>query len=453
MNMLKQDPKLQFLEMAWSPGDMADLFNRRVLPTVYPGHEVTEVSIDNMIYSPGRRCYVLYSLRGVDPTESGEPSRLALATFAKAKKLQSIYLHDGADNGSRSAGRGSTPVVFMPEYGCLVEFFPMDWQLPSLATATAPREIESFLAHVGVDVGNSSTDRRTEVKVLHYAPHRRCVLQYMMELPEGPMRVVGKLYRTGSEVAQARHIQDRLRPLAKAHGINIPRVLGVVEGLNLLLMEWVNGINMRDHLLETRSVDDAREVARRAAETLAAIHSLHIEGQRMRTLENDLKGIRVRAKRFHLVAPQLARQVDALLDRIALLAGRCTAGTPALIHGDYTPRQMLLNGGQLAVLDFDMTCLGDPAIDVGNFMAQLLKEAVYTGKDYLRQLSSYFLDEYEACSSRDGLAERVRLMQSLACVRLAVRRFRHEPYSYAVEGPQSFPVLMLEEAANCLEEL
>src|SRR5919197_4404232 len=47
---LRADPELPFLEMAWSPGQMQEFLNRRVLPAVWPSQEVTAVAIEHMSY-------------------------------------------------------------------------------------------------------------------------------------------------------------------------------------------------------------------------------------------------------------------------------------------------------------------------------------------------------------------------------------------------------------------
>ena len=64
---LKADPELPFLEMAWSPSQMLDFFNHRVLPIVHPHWEAVAVAINDMAYKPGARCEILYSLQLGDP--------------------------------------------------------------------------------------------------------------------------------------------------------------------------------------------------------------------------------------------------------------------------------------------------------------------------------------------------------------------------------------------------
>ena len=128
--MLKKDPKLPFLDMAWSPSRMEEFFNRSVLPMVYPGQQVTAVAIDGMTYTPGRACVILYSLQFDGQPDN--PPRWAVVTFAKDNRLQEVYTRHYSRNLELSGISALGSTVLIAEYQCLVEFFPMDWKLPFL---------------------------------------------------------------------------------------------------------------------------------------------------------------------------------------------------------------------------------------------------------------------------------------------------------------------------------
>src|SRR6266446_7896108 len=85
---LRADPALPFLEMAWSPSQMQEFLNKRVLPAGWPGQEVKVVAIDDMSYKPGKQCEILYSLQFANPS-TGQ-ARWTAVTFAEEKSLQEI---------------------------------------------------------------------------------------------------------------------------------------------------------------------------------------------------------------------------------------------------------------------------------------------------------------------------------------------------------------------------
>src|SRR3989442_5247311 len=188
---LRADPELPFLEMAWSPSQMQEFFNRSVLPGVWPGQQATAVAIKDMTYKASKQCEILYALQLDDPTQ-GQP-RWVVVTFARESRFQQLCAHHyGGDTPARLT---PSSVVFLPEYRCLVEFFPKDCQLPFLARAMEPQEVASLLSQGGPEAERSS--RLPQVEVLRYRFHRRCVLRYTVKAPDGgaPTEVIAKVDR------------------------------------------------------------------------------------------------------------------------------------------------------------------------------------------------------------------------------------------------------------------
>ncbi len=449
--LLRDDPNLPFLETAWSCRKMAELFNREVLPSTNPGLRATAVKRADVIYSPGRKCVIRYSLHldGAPGTES----RWAVVSFAKDDRLEAVFLSQYARNEGRT-DRQASDAVYLPRYRCLVELFPQDWRLPSLPLAMQPEKVASVLRRASPDANHASAAYSSEVKVLRYRPHYRCVFGYAMTpSAKSLQQMVGKIYPPGPEARQVWNAINILHPQRMELGVMVSRPLALEEEWNLVLMERAPGVSMKQLLIDARTPKEAAGLVSLAAAALATYHGLRFESPLVRSAQTELQKLRKRIDRLHLVAPSLAEQADALLQRVEALAQGCTFGKSSFIHGDCKPSQLLIDQGRVAIVDYDMACLGDPAIDIGNFMAQFLKYALSTGQGHLRQLAPYFLAEYQARSSADGLAERAHLFQALSLVRMAVRTFQWSPHSYARKGQSSPQVLLLREAAACLAQL
>ena len=451
--MLKEGPALPLLEMAWSPSQMQQFLNQRVLPLVWPSQAVTAVAIEDMTFRADHQCEILYALQLGDLT--GGYCQRVVVTLAKAHRLEEIYRRHYGGEGGASNQPTPSPVVFLPESECLVEFFPVDWQLPALAWALEPGAIASFLSPEGPQA--EPTRGLPQVEVLRYRLRsRRCVLRYKVEAPDGrgSQEVIGKVYPCGAQALQVAQVLTRLHPQAAACGLILPQPLQVVPERSLLLMERLPGTVLKLVLKRAKAPPQFQALIRLAAATLVRLHRLQCESQDVQSVQTQVEKLRPQVASLHVLAPRLAPQVEALLQQIEQAGARCPAVAPCFVHGDFSPGQLLLmETGQMGVIDFDLASLGDPALDVGNFMARLHHKAVSKASNAFRQVAAYFLSEYQACLPEPRVAERVHLFLSISLVRRALREFEIRPYDYCGRADPDSPVSrLLQEAAAYLAE-
>jgi len=261
------------------------------------------------------------------------------------------------------------------------------------------------------------------------------------------------VYNSGPLAVQVAYTHNILHPQAVACGLIIPKPLRVVKEWGLLLMERVPGTGLQLLMEQAQTPQQFKEVISLAAAALASLHRLRFEGQKVRSLQSRLKKLHRQAALLHLVAPLLAQEAEALLQQIARLSLHSPEVAPSFLHGDFGPGQLLLEKDQMAIVDFDTVSRGDPAMDVGHFMARLHRLAVPSrAGDEFRQLATYFLSEYQARLPENRVADWIHLFLSASLVRLALRAFTRWPYDYGQAGPGSLPVLLLQEAAACLAE-
>ncbi len=52
----------------------------------------------------------------------------------------------------------------------------------------------------------------------------------------------------------------------------------------------------------------------------------------------------------------------------------------SLVHGDYSPKNILIHDGRLVILDYEVIHFGDPAFDLGFSLTHLLSKALYLGE-------------------------------------------------------------------------
>ncbi|HWE61136.1 MAG TPA: phosphotransferase [Chloroflexota bacterium] len=112
--------------------------------------------------------------------------------------------------------------------------------------------------------------------------------------------------------------------------------------------------------------------------------------------------------------PELAPVMTAYLDRM-LATHRC------LVHGDFSPKNVLVGDDGLWVLDFEVAHMGDPVFDVAFMLNHLLLKAIHRPVDRqaYKQAARRFWDTYQHAVPA-GLCPPVHyLLGHLACLMVA----------------------------------
>jgi Ser/Thr protein kinase RdoA (MazF antagonist) len=435
---LRPDPALPLRDLAWSRPRMRELLDREVLPVLRPGARVEELRRSYTAYKAGKECLVLYSVKAEGESEPW----LVTLTIGPEERLRTLFARHYAGNGG-----GTAPRALLLDLPGLVEIFPSDWKLPDLARAADPRGAAERL-------GPGSPSLR--VDCLRYRPRRRCVLRYRAAEGDGgagEALAVAKVYHDGEKAAEVRAKLHRLGPEAAPRGLRIPRPCGDPGGLALVLMEHARGENLADRLDATRSASEARPLVEIAGRALAAFHSLAPQDAPVRRFEDEIGWLRVRSQRLAEVSPGLERRVRSLAERIEARLAGSAADRLRLVHGDFKPSQLLVEGESPALVDLDRACPGDPALDVGNFLAVLMKDVILKGATHVGGVAPAFLTAYREHAEHPTSDERARLFEAFALVRMLVRKVERAPHGLAQEGEAWRPLALLEEAEACLGRL
>src|SRR5206468_12183180 len=74
--------------------------------------------------------------------------------------------------------------------------------------------------------------------------------------------------------------------------------------------------------------------------------------------------------------PACAKRIERILSACDRLAATVPKPKPCGIHRDFYPAQVIVEGSQLYLIDFDLYCTGDPALDVGNFVGHITEQSL-----------------------------------------------------------------------------
>lgn len=245
-------------------------------------------------------------------------------------------------------------------------------------TAVSQAAVQRYLTRVprvAEMIGSRASVER--LRVIKERPNRRRVIEYTMRSAVGPhesVTIIGKQHHRGINT-RSYAVLERLRERGfsdtSADGVAVPEPLGMVPDLRMWLQAHAPGTPASVALLEPGGT----RIARRIAEALWKLHSSDVQPDRVHTLEDETEILVRRLEEVAAAQPQHASRVARIAIACATVAARIEAVPPALIHRDFYASQVHVDGTRLWLLDFDLCCLGDPAIDAGNFLAHLIEHA------------------------------------------------------------------------------
>jgi len=151
--------------------------------------------------------------------------------------------------------------------------------------------------------------------------------------------------------------------IAHALGVGAPNVgeIVAIDGSFGLVLERVNGRSMLEQLI--RRPADAEGLAMQLADLHARIHSCDAPLQ----MPSQMDLLLTKVDRAD-IAPNIRFRIrHALAD--------CGLGH-SLCHGDFHPANIMLNGAQHSIIDWNDACRGIPALDVARTTVVLLSAAL-----------------------------------------------------------------------------
>lgn len=198
-------------------------------------------------------------------------------------------------------------------------------------------------------------------------------------------RVVVRRLPLGTLLDSAHDVlrEGRILAALAGSGVPVPAVLGTeadleVTGAPFLVMDHVEGTVVRDiHVAAILAPDVRGRIGRDAVRTLARLHALDVDAVGLGGLGRRDGYLRRQLGRW---SAQLAAGGVRPLPDLLVVAERLGDELPvqqrvALVHGDYRLDNLLIDveadegGSVLAVLDWELSTLGDPLADLGTLLA------------------------------------------------------------------------------------
>ncbi len=221
---------------------------------------------------------------------------------------------------------------------------------------------------------------------------------WKVETPSGPIVVKRPLeqLRVAAEWhAPVERGQSEVRWLRRARSVDpriVPEVLAELPTGHAFAMRFLPGCPVwKDELVAGRvDINFAGAVGR----GIAAVHAATANNVADRdAFPNDEMFRALRVDPFLL---HVARKDAELAPALNTLAADLMSRKIALVHGDVSPKNILVSANGPVFLDAECAVYGDPAFDLAFCTTHLLLKAVWLDDHWLTQAADIFVDAYRA---------------------------------------------------------
>lgn len=209
----------------------------------------------------------------------------------------------------------------------------------------------------------------------------------------------------------------------------VPKVFAAGDGY--FTMEYLGAgfANWKQLLLEGRC---RPKDARQAGKTLGAIHRVSFGDAALARLFDTTKNFhQLRTDPYLVTTGQRHPELREYFERETR---RLESTRECLVHGDYSPKNILIGHGRQILLDCEVAWYGDPAFDLGFLLNHFLLKSLYHAPRHfgMEQLLSAAIAEYfrERTLNPDGESELNRRTAHLLLMLLLARMDGKSPAEY-----------------------
>jgi hypothetical protein len=444
------DPAFPQLKIATDPALMKQNFRTYLRPVGGKVYEIEDCRLVRLRYRQGSRCFLLYTLRLVEPDTGRERDvQVTGLIYAEQDKAEQTWRKLKATDPHQEIPDGwltFEPVSFVPELEMLVQVFPYDHRLPALPHLVAgpPPELEPvLLGRFGpgewrVEAWNVEPVRyREKGAVLRYtAKGRNAATGERIK-----RRFYAKVYHDEGQGQQTHQVLRALWEQARANseGFTVARPLAYLSGLRTLLQEEAPGTTLEELLLGD---GDPTAALRRVARALAAFNQGDAPATKRQYLLADQVADLARAgKVLGRGCPHLRVEVESIIEGVLAGLEEVPLGPT---HRDLKPDHFFLDSERTIFIDLDAFAEADPVLDPAHLLARLTMPALFpVPREETYTAAREFAEEYFA-HVPSTWQERLPFHYAGILLKKAKGFFRHQ----APEWPERIATLLEEAKAS-----
>ena len=251
-----------------------------------------------------------------------------------------------------------------------------DANLPYLQTAMNGDKVEPYLNNLFQSkLGTNTRVNLRSIKKIRHKQGKRCLIEYELDLERKNISykiitLLGKMHRKGLDKTAFR-MQNSLQKTGfdskSSDKISSPKAIGIIPEMDMWLQKKIDGIPVINLLVKK----DGDKIARRIAEAIHKVHLANIPTKRHHTVKKELLILNERLIETARLNPLLSTRLNQVFDECKELVKYLPHTDSVGIHRDFYHDQVLMSGHRIFLLDFDLYCMGDPSLDIGNFVGHI----------------------------------------------------------------------------------
>ena len=341
----------------------------------FPSEDIESARLTYIRYKPFRKCLVKYQL-----TMGGKTYYVYAKAYSPYKFIKSKNVNDPQFAKSEIRQGKFT----LKDKGIVVSIFPSDSNLKSLKKFNKLKSRHILFKQL---FPNRPELWKGNLQTLSYKPERRFVAGIKTK---NGIEAVLKIYSPNGYPKA----KNKALALMSNKDLQIPKCLGWLDKENVLVFEWLPGKTLNQLL--TEDFERTLQIIKKAGYLLAFFHSQDIKDIQSQNNKEESLDLLNQADYVGFLFPNIASKAKKLA-RFLVSKLVLEPNFKNLTHGNFIAKNVIVNNGNVDLIDFDETILGDPRTDLGSIISSLQIKVVTEkiSEKQFQELKKNFLESYQ----------------------------------------------------------
>jgi Phosphotransferase enzyme family len=396
------DEKLPHMGELMNTAGMREIFERELIPAgeISDFRRIDDCQILSVKYRPGKSCLVTYLLTIKFRKKSR--SHTQMMTALTCGEGESLPLFLSAQQELLVPDKIGCSLLHLPALESVVWVFPNDRKLTGLPALTNLALLKKSILPDLLKKVFSGEWRMLERGVVHYMAERSCMISVNLELQGAgaettrSIRLFGKTYCLDEGEAAWNGHKHIWESDARRRGrLVIPQPLAYQPEIKTVWQIGLDGMTLNEFDDQTGLFTELLE---KAGSAVANLHRIQTPFAPLITVKEINTKLEASTELLTRAIPARRADLEDTVDRLTVASGLVERCPMTTLHGDLHLKNFYVTKGQIALIDLDDLCQGDPLKDVGSCVAALYYRGLLRGRSYseTEKIAAQFIEAYRA---------------------------------------------------------